>query len=186
MNQLDRFCCGPVNSQYCCNEQLSDETARILSLKTNLMVVFFLFREFYYQSRPSFGAGQVNARHGQYSPSKNRAVAIVVPIVGTLVVVGALIIVFLYYKKLRSEQKKSSKPSVAPRTHENYSGRTTKRSLKIKMTICFFSCSTRNKERKSEYLNVKLIEYENHLFIRLHLCVKLFLHRETKETKSTE
>ena len=81
------------------------------------------YREFYFQSRPSYGAGQVNARNGQYLPSKNRAVAIVVPIVGTLVVAGALIIVFMYYKKLRNEQQKSSKPLVPPRSHENYSGK---------------------------------------------------------------
>lgn len=139
------------------------------------LFLFLLFsREFYYQSRPGFGAGQVNSRHGQYSPSNNRAVAIVVPIIGTLVVVGALIIVFLYYKKLRNEQQKSNKPSVAPRTHENYSGRTTIDDHNNEHFFFFFSCSTRRNERKfdskSEHLNVKLIEFENHLLFVL-TCV---------------
>lgn len=80
-------------------------------------------REFNYNRRPGFG-GQHYSRHGgQYTPSSNRAVAIIVPIVGILVVGGALAIIFFYYQKVRNEQTKGSKTSGPARLAETYSGR---------------------------------------------------------------
>ncbi|UJR23681.1 hypothetical protein I4U23_026664 [Adineta vaga] len=93
MNQLDQYCCGQSNYQYCCNAQ-----------------------EFNQEQSGGYGNNVFNdrQRHSKtlhYSPATKRTVSVVVPIACVLAVAGALIIVFLYYKKLRNEQTRDDKPS---------------------------------------------------------------------------
>ncbi|CAF1222707.1 unnamed protein product [Adineta steineri] len=103
MNQLDQYCCGPANYQYCCNVQ-----------------------EYNQDQAGGYGNNVYNSnqRHGKtlhYSPRTNRTLAIVLPIVGLLVLAGAGIIVFLYYKKLQTEQGTDGKSTGANRLSDNYS-----------------------------------------------------------------
>ena len=73
------------------------------------------------------GFDNSNQRHSKsYAPSRNRALAVVLPIVGILVVAGALIIVFLYYKKTRHSQSSNIKSKATP-SNESYSGKFTHR-----------------------------------------------------------
>ncbi|CAF1325428.1 unnamed protein product [Adineta ricciae] len=97
MNQLDQYCCGQPNFQYCCNAQ-----------------------EFNQEQSGGYGNNvyydrQRHAKTLHYSRATRRNVSILVPIASVLAVAGAMIIVVLYYKKLRNEQTNDKK------TLENYS-----------------------------------------------------------------
>ena len=62
-------------------------------------------------------------KHAQYRPSSNRAAAIVIPIVSVLVGAGAVVIVILYYRKLRNEQSNDRKSLTAARLQDSYAGK---------------------------------------------------------------
>jgi len=100
MNQLDQFCCGIANYQYCCNEQ-----------------------EY---NREQFGGYGDNTYLGKrpfrnsYYSSSSRTLAIVLPIVGILVVAGAVIIVYFYYKKVRNAQNINGISSITTRLNDKY------------------------------------------------------------------
>ncbi|CAF3263362.1 unnamed protein product [Rotaria socialis] len=98
----NRFCCGPANYQYCCNQQ-----------------------EFHQNQNQNQEYGYSNNhgknRHSNHSHTTRRILAVVLPIVGILVVAAVAIIVFLYYKKLRNTQNKQSKSSGVNKLGDNYS-----------------------------------------------------------------
>lgn len=80
MNQLDRFCCGSAEAQFCCNEQE--------------------YR--YYQQIGSSGGRHRHPKNNMYQPSRNWLVMILVPIAGTIVGILAVVIVFMYYRKTKN------------------------------------------------------------------------------------
>lgn len=100
-----------------------------MSLKYSI-ICFCFNREFNRNQGGGFD-GNINlgkhrhSKHSHFSSSTSRTLAIVLPIIGVLVVAGAVIIVFLYYKKLRNTQNKDAKPSGATRLNDNYSGKFT-------------------------------------------------------------
>jgi hypothetical protein len=124
MNQLDQFCCGIANYQYCCNEQF-------VLIKCFFQIFYHLFylnREFYRNQGGGYGDDNNLGKHGyskysHYSRSTNRTLAIILPIASLLVIIAAAIIVFLYYKKLRNAQSKGGKSSGVTRLIDNYSGK---------------------------------------------------------------
>jgi len=125
MNQLDQFCCGPVNYQYCCN-------AQFVSIKSFLKLFYYSFFIREVNQEQSGGLGNYNdkqrhSKHAHYPPKSNRALAIILPIVAILVIAGAVIIVLFYYKKLRNEQSKDGKSASVARLNDNYSGKFIKR-----------------------------------------------------------
>lgn len=102
MNQLDQFCCGMANYQYCCNVQ-----------------------EFSQTQRGAFGnqqytGAQRSPQPPSYSSSTKKVLAIVLPIASFIVLAGIAIVVVLYYKKFRKEQYRTGKPVGAIRLQDNY------------------------------------------------------------------
>ncbi|CAF3425090.1 unnamed protein product [Rotaria sp. Silwood1] len=97
MNQHDEYCCGSANYQYCCNAQ-----------------------EFRQGQNDVFDNNR-HSRHYHHSRTLNRALAVILPFVGILVIAGAGIIIFFYYKKLQKEHNKHSKSSAVTRLNDNYS-----------------------------------------------------------------
>lgn len=85
------------------------------------MCFSFSRREYYrnqgggYGDNGNFGK-QGHPRNGYYPPRSNRALAIILPIVGILVIAGAVLLVFMFYKKNRNTQSTS-------RASEKYSGK---------------------------------------------------------------
>ncbi|CAF1196750.1 unnamed protein product [Rotaria sordida] len=103
MNQLDQFCCGPANYQYCCNAQ-----------------------EFSQSQRGAFSDNRFIDRQGfstrtDFSPSTKQILAIISPIGSFIVLVGIFTLVILYYKKIRKEQNRIGKLAGAIRLEDNYS-----------------------------------------------------------------
>jgi len=128
MNQLDQFCCGPANYQYCCNIQF-------VSIKNYLFIFIYLFiyfnREFSQTQRggfadPTFISDQRFPKRSDYPPSTKKILAIILPIASFIVLTGIIVLVFLYYKKFRNEQNRSRKPPGSIRLEDNYSGKSTK------------------------------------------------------------
>ncbi|CAF1120611.1 unnamed protein product [Adineta steineri] len=103
MNQLDQYCCGMANYQYCCNAQ-----------------------EFSQNQRGAFAdnryiGDQRFPKRSTYSTSTKRLLAVIIPIASFVVLAGIGILVFLYYKKFRKEQYRTRKLSGAIRLEDNYS-----------------------------------------------------------------
>ncbi|CAF1543480.1 unnamed protein product [Rotaria magnacalcarata] len=103
MHRNNRFCCGPVNYQYCCNEQ-----------------EFYQNQNQEYDYNNNHGKNR-HPHHLHHSNTTRRILAVVLPIVGILVVAAVAIIVILYYKKLRNTQNNQSKSSGVNKLSDNYS-----------------------------------------------------------------
>ncbi|CAF1457409.1 unnamed protein product [Adineta ricciae] len=103
MNQLDQFCCGLANYQYCCNAQEFSQYQR------------GAFSDNHYMNDQRF------PRRSVYSSTTKRILAIIIPIASFVVLTGIVILVVLYYKKFRKEQTRTRKPSGAIRLEDNYS-----------------------------------------------------------------
>jgi hypothetical protein len=58
-----------------------------------------------------------------YPPSTRKILAIIIPISSFVVLVGIGAVVFLYYKKFRSEQSRSRRPAGAIRLEDTYSSK---------------------------------------------------------------
>ena len=76
----------------------------------------------------AFGGQQFPKRPG-HSPSTRRILAIMLPIAGFVVLAGVGVLVFLYYKKFRTEQHRARKLSGAIRLDDTYSSKFTKNNL---------------------------------------------------------
>jgi hypothetical protein len=91
-----------------------------------------LIREFYRNQAGGYEGDGVDysnhrdSRHRHYSRT-NRALAVILPIVGILVIAGAIAIVFLYYKKhpniLSKSKSNKTTTSIAVVKSDEYSGR---------------------------------------------------------------
>ncbi|UJR25209.1 hypothetical protein I4U23_006561 [Adineta vaga] len=103
MNQLDQFCCGLANYQYCCNAQEFSQSQR------------GVYNDNRYMNDQRF------PRRSTYSTSTKRILTIIIPIVSFIVLTGIISLIVLYYKKFRKEQNRTRKPSGAIRLEDNYS-----------------------------------------------------------------
>ncbi len=113
--------------------------------------LFVLIREFYRNQAGGYEGDGVDysnhrdSRHRHYSRT-NRALAVILPIVGILVIAGAIAIVFLYYKKhpniLSKSKSNKTTTSIAVVKSDEYSGRRFSK-IKKKKTYFSFSCSSR-------------------------------------------
>lgn len=88
-----------------------------------------LFRREYYRSQGGGYGDNANfgkhghPRNGYYPPRSNRTLAIVLPIVGVIAIAGAVVLVFLFYKKTRNSQFSGRSFTTTTRTNEKYSGK---------------------------------------------------------------
>ncbi|CAF3354404.1 unnamed protein product [Rotaria sp. Silwood1] len=103
MNQLDQYCCGPANYQYCCNAQEYSQTQR------------GAFGDHRYIGQRGFST------RTEFLPSTKRILAIISPIGGFIVLTGIISLAVLYYKKIRKEQNSIGKPAGAIRLQDDYS-----------------------------------------------------------------
>jgi len=86
----------------------------------------FLNREYYRNQAGGFDDGSdYSNRHSRnrHHSRTNRALAIILPIVAVLVAAGAIVIVYLYYKKYRNPQNKDEKSTGIIGKNDNYSGK---------------------------------------------------------------
>lgn len=103
MNQMNTYCCGIANYQYCCNEQEYNRN-----------------QGGGYGNDGNFGK-HGHGRNGYYAPNSNRTLAIVLPIVGIIVIVAAVVLVFMFYKKTRNTQSSGRGFTTTIRTTDKYS-----------------------------------------------------------------
>jgi hypothetical protein len=146
MNQLDQYCCGYPNYQYCCNAQFVFIKDYIFSF----IYLFIYFNREFGETRRGYFADHVFIddqrfrKQSNYPLSTKKILTIILPVAGFIVLTGIIVLVFLYYKKFRKEQNRTRKPAGAIRLEDNYSG---KNLLMILLKIKFFftfSCSSRS------------------------------------------
>jgi hypothetical protein len=123
MNQLDQFCCGPANYQFCCN-------AQFVFIKKRSFTYIYFDREFSQYQRGAFGGeryfgDQPFQKRSNYPSSTKKILAVMLPIASFIVITGIVALVFIYYKKFRKEQNRTRKPAGSIRLEDNYSSRST-------------------------------------------------------------
>lgn len=85
---------------------------------------------------PGYVAQQPYPKRANYSPSTKKILAIISPIAAFIVIAGIIAVVFLYYKRFRTEQYRTRIPSGAVRLEDNYSSKSS--ITDIKKSIFYF------------------------------------------------
>lgn len=90
---------------------------------------FFFNREFNQNDNEVYGHHQHDygkhhhSKYSHYSRATRRTLAIVLPIVGILALIGVGVVVFLYYKRLQKAPQNQNKSSGTNRPTDSYAGK---------------------------------------------------------------